>query len=695
MSDVQNRAYRVCGFRPFIYLCCVAGMTLPLLATEGTDAAAPSSSPSRGLFRIGIDLRAGHSDGAKESNQEASTSAPPIQPPSLLELASLAQVGPVEPSAPAAAPTIETASVTSSAPPALPPELAGAASQAASAATGATPTPSQNVTVNLIRRLVKRGVLSPEDADDLIKQAEADAAVARAQAGNAGGNVAGGSEGAPAAEGDTVRVTYVPEVVKQQMREEIKQEVMTEAREENWAAPRTFPDWVSRFHFVGDVRTRYEGDFFPANNATGFGSSFWNFNGINTGSPFDITSLTTNPPFFNADQDRNRARLRARFGTEVDVGSGFTSGVRIGTGESSSPVSENQSLGASGGNFSKYAIWLDRGFIKYDVGGKPEKDLSATVGRFDNPFFSTSMIWADDLAFDGLSVKGKYRVADGVTPFLTTGAFPVYNTDLNFSSNQPTKFQSEDKWLYAVQVGSDFKPTDSFGIKVGAAFYDFENVQGKVSSPFVPLTSADAGNTDASRPSFAQRGNTYIALRNITPDPSNNNGAINQWQYFGLATPFRVAALTSQLDFYQFDPFHLWLVGEAVDNVAFNKGAINRNGPSNLRGPVNNNAPNGGGFEGGNLGGLVRLNLGKASLEKLWDWNVSIGYRYVESDAVIDGFCDSDFGGGGTNLKGYTVGGNIALSPHVSAGLRWMSADSIAGPTFNEDVIQFDINAKF
>ena len=37
------------------------------------------------------------------------------------------------------------------------------------------PTPSQNVTINLIHRLVQRGVLTQADADELIKQAEEDA----------------------------------------------------------------------------------------------------------------------------------------------------------------------------------------------------------------------------------------------------------------------------------------------------------------------------------------------------------------------------------------------------------------------------------------------------------------------------------------------------------------------------------------
>jgi hypothetical protein len=62
---------------------------------------------------------------------------------------------------------------------------------------------------------------------------------------------------------------------------------------------------------------------------------------------------------------------------------------------------------------------------------------------------------------------------------------------------------------------------------------------------------------------------------------------------------------------------------------------------------------------------------------------------------VIDGFCDSDFGGGGTNLKGYAVGGNLALSKSVFIGARWLSATGIAGPTYKADIIQIDVNARF
>lgn len=577
----------------------------------------------------------------------------------------------------------------------------------------ALPPPSQNVTINLINRLVQRGVLPKEDASELIKQAEADADIAHAQAlatqvatSQAAAAQAAVANSGPAPSEDSTSVTYIPEVVKQQMRDEIKQEVMDQARDENWAAPRTLPEWVTRFKLIGDLRVRYQGDFFPSDNSIYTGaidqisSNYWNYNSINTSStPYDYKSSTTNPPYYNNDQNRNRFRLRARFGAEVDLEQGFTAGFRIGTGETNSPVSENQSFGAAsgqGGNFSKYAVWLDRAFVKYNYSGESDLDFTASIGRFDNPFFGTSMIWADDLAFDGGAIQAKYKVGNGLTPFLTMGAFPVYNTDFSYGTYNSAKTSSYDKWLYGGQIGTDWKINQDFNFKVATAYYYFQNIQGQVSNLYIPVSSQDAGSTDASRPAFAQRGNTYIALRNIDNSTSANNfGAINQWQYFGLATPFHELAATARLDYNHFEPFQLSLIGEFVNNLAFNRNAILNNGPANLQGPVNNLSNGSGTFQGGNTAWNVNFQAGTVALTKLGDWNAGIGYRYVESDAIVDGFCDSDFGGGGTNLKGYTLYGRYALSPRVWLGLRWMSATSIAGPTYKDDTIQLDFNAKF
>jgi hypothetical protein len=572
-----------------------------------------------------------------------------------------------------------------------------------------TTSPSPIAMVNLVNLLVSQHVITKAAGDALSQQAQTEAETAQAQiAANQAAtqralaaqpttvsNPASAAAVAPASD-DDVNVSYVPEVVKNQIRDEVTQDVVKQTQNEDFAKKEDIPDWVKRFHVGGDIRVRNEGDFYPPGNAEG---SFTNFNAINTGSGYVVGSSLF--PQYNVNEDRYRFRLRARLGSEIDLGHGFSAGLRIATGADNSPVTENQTLGGTnpagsqGGNFSKYAIWLDRAYIKYETGSDPDRDVSFEIGRFDNPFFHTSMIWSDDLAFDGAALQAKYRVADGVTPFCVAGGFPVFNTDLNFSSNESTKFPSEDKYLFATQLGTNWAISKDFSAKFAGAYYYFSGVEGQVSSP-IPSDSLP-GNTDDSRPAFAQNGNTYMALRNYE-DPTNPSH-VGETQYFGLSTPFHEVAFTSQLDYSGFDPFHMWLVGEYVKNVAFDRNAIIANGSPNIPGPVNNleNASDPNSFSGGDYGWNVKLNLGDITLQHLWDWNVALGYRYVQSDATIDGFTDSDFGAvlAGTNLQGYSIGGNLALSSNVWLALRWMSASAVTGPVYNNNVIQFDINAKF
>jgi len=497
-----------------------------------------------------------------------------------------------------------------------------------------------------------------------------------------------------------VRVTYVPEPVKMQIKEEIKLELAADRASSKWAGGVLLPKWVDKATPSFDLRVRYEGDNFPnGNDVTG---AFPNFNAINTGLPFDTTGNVFAPQL-NADQNRNRFLLRARFGLDIAMGENFTSGFRVATGQNNTPVSTNQGMGTTnagqtgqGGNFSKYQIWLDRAFVRYDVPLNNKPLLTMWAGRFDNPFMSTRLIWDEDLGFDGAALKLQYEILPGLTPFLTGGAFIVYNTDLNFSSNQPVKFQSYDKYLYAIQSGLEWKPSKDWKLKVAAAYYYFKNIEGKLSTPYTPQTINDASDTDNSRPSFAQKGNTYMAIRNIIPDASNDYGAINQWQYYGLATKFQELALTGRLEYNGFEPVQISIVGEYVNNVAFNKSNIEAIAVNN-RGTITdpNQLDAVGPFDGNNYGWLVDLRVGTPALAKRWDWQVDFGYRWIGSDCTVDGFNDSDFGLGGTNMKGFTIGAHVALSENVYISARWMGADSIAGPQYKTNIIQLDLNSKF
>ena len=580
-------------------------------------------------------------------------------------------------------------------------------------------TPTGNVVINLINKLVERGVLTKDDAQGMVSQAQAEAEVQKVQQESdmfAIAQVAAVqtmtdqalSGQKPVSPLEAARqemmtsVNYIPAPVRAQITEDIKRELgLTVGGSQENKAPPGLPTLLARLKPEGEIRFRYEADLYPTgNNNEG---AFPNFNAINTGSPFDVTGFDFAPQW-NTDQNRNRYRMLVRLGAGIELDDNFSAGLRIGTGENNSPVSANQSLGlanqAQGGQFSDYAIWLERAYIRYDLGGgEDEAALALMVGRFDNPFFSTPLIFDNDLGFDGTAVRLSYNYQNVVIPTLVAGAFPVFNTDLNFSSNAPQKFQSYDKYLLAIQGGTQINFARNWSTQVAAAYYYFYNIEGKLSSPFYAYTEEDQGDTDNSRPSFAQKGNTYFPIRDIIADAYNDFGAINQWQYYGLATPFQNLALTGKLSYDGFEPVNISLIGEVIQNVAFNKSEINQIAVNN-RGEVAADNPDIdtdgiGDFEGSGTAWLVDLAVGHEELDKLGAWQLSFGYRWIGSDAVVDGFNDSDFGLGGTNMKGFTVAGRLALSPQVYLGLRWFGSESIAGPQFDMNIFQFDIGAQF
>jgi hypothetical protein len=77
------------------------------------------------------------------------------------------------------------------------------------------------------------------------------------------------------------------------------------------------------------------------------------------------------------------------------------------------------------------------------------------------------------------------------------------------------------------------------------------------------------------------------------------------------------------------------------------------------------------------------------------DWQVSVAYRYLEADAVLDAFTDSDFHLGGTNNKGFILGAQYGLSKNTWLSARWLSSNEIRGLPLSIDVFQLYFNAKF
>ncbi|WP_226476274.1 putative porin [Pseudomonas sp. MWU16-30323] len=544
-------------------------------------------------------------------------------------------------------------------------------------ATAATAAPSENATINLIRLLVQQGVLKQEQADGLIAQAEKEAQQAR-QASTATA-VAAGPTAAP---GD-VRVQYVPAAVRDQIRDQVKAEVMATAKQENWAQPNTFPDWVSRISFDGDIRLRDESRYFSGNNS----NEIVDYAKLNQNGPYDVNKNTNTqlPPLLNTREDReNLFRLRARLGMKAVISPEWTAGIRLGTGNDNNPVSTTQTLG---GGFGKKDIWLDQGYLTW----KTTDYMSLTAGRFANPFYSTDMMYSGDLNFDGVAAIFNHKLNSDWGLFGTLGAFPVEYSPDTATTNGFDKDESENKWMFGGQIGADWKINRSNSLKGSMAYYHFGDIQGERSSPCSPWAGQPACDTDGTRLAFMQKGNSVFLLRDIAPNPATP-GLTPQPQFVGLASKFNVLDLNLAWDSELPEDLKLRSQTNFIHNLAYDKGEMLKRS----EGQIVNNLNSDGQFESGGNALLVQFTLGSAlEMRKKGDWNVLAGYKYIQPDALPDGFNDSSFHLGGTNAKGYFIGANYGLDKNIYASARWLSASEVYGAPFEVDVMQLELNTRF
>lgn len=504
-------------------------------------------------------------------------------------------------------------------------------------------------TMSLIELLVQEGVLSKDKADALLKQAQM--AKQKAQE-EAAAQVASqpAETGTPADAGQpkSIRVQYVPEHVKNEMRAEIEQEVMKKL---NYKAGERLgiPEWIDRVEWTGELRLRYQMDQFSDTNV----------------SPATLASNNTQyMQVNNTSEDRERQRIRALFGANLHINDWLNGGIRFTTGLLQTPVTPNQTEGFSQG---KFVFGLDRAFLE----AKPYDWLTLTGGRFANPFFTgnrvfgTDLIWDPDLAFDGLVAKANPKINNHWQVFSSVGAFPIEEVETSDTN------KARDKWLYAAQGGIEWTASDNSKVKLGVAYYDFKNVEGE--------PSQFNGDTrfDATVPLWRQKGNSTFKLN---PFANNCDSATNPSRC-GLASQFQLLNFTGEVDLALFDPVHVILHGAYVKNIGFDQQEILRR----------TNTP----LDEENEGYELALMVGHPMMKKLHDWQVFGGYRRLERDAMLDGFTDSNFRLGGTDAKGYFLGAQYGLGKNAWLSSRYISADEISGLPFSVDTFFVDMNARF
>ena len=469
-----------------------------------------------------------------------------------------------------------------------------------------------------------------------------------------------------------IRIPYVPTFVRDQIRDEVRvglhdevvNDVFTQARNELWGVPGAMPEWTTRLKFSGDFRLRYQGDFFAEDNK--FTGSAWyiNANQVNSAG-----ALGTDADFFyNILEDRNRLRSRLRLNMDAKVTEGINVNMRLATGKFDDPISTNQTLGVSS---KPYPIILDRAYLKATT---RYKELAFMGGRMANPWLGTDLVWDSDLNFEGLAASYRPLQSDSMDNddrkldvFITLGAFPITEVQLS----------AHDKWLYGLQTGINWRFLNQDSFNFALAYYDYHNIEGERNAALSNLN-------DYTAPDLLSTGNT---LFNIANDPLNPNATL-----LALASDYNLANIYLHYNSKRFAPINLDLSLDYVKNIGYKQSDVlaRSDGSNGLISVAGNSdgTPHVKGY-------MVKFDLGWPQIRQRGSWQLSLAYRYLERDAVLDVFADSDFRGGGTDNKGYIIQGQYALEENTWVSLKLISADQIDGPPYGLDTVQTDFNVVF
>ena len=391
------------------------------------------------------------------------------------------------------------------------------------------------------------------------------------------------------------------------------------------------PDWVTSYKIGGDFRGRFE-QFSSAN-----------------------ANLV----------DRTRFRYRLRVGIVANMMDNMEVGFRLGSGDASGlgsqsatggPLSNNSSMQD---NFTKKMIYIDAAYGKWTAINSGDWLLSATIGKMDNPFVFTPMVFDPDLTPEGAAVQAGYTINDHHSLAFNGGAFVM----------DEEKASTQDPFLYGGQIILNSKWNDKLSSSVGFGALAINSAK-----QLDHGASATTGQTP-----YINQGNTrYFYIPNGASSPVVGL----KYKY----TPFITdASVTYALDTFPMYPgaFPIKIAGEEIHNPG---------------------APS-----GKNNGFWTGITFGKSGTKKSWD--LTYRYEYLESDAWYDQLVDDDNGAyyatthyanetgsagymGGTNVKGHMVKASYSFTDSLTFSVTCFVNDLINPPTQNTSGKKVDLTSS-
>ena len=401
------------------------------------------------------------------------------------------------------------------------------------------------------------------------------------------------------------------------------------------------PDWVTSLKLYGDFRGRFE-------------------------------EQTAESDEFHT---RPRYRYRIRLGTTINMVDNFEVGFRIASGNpltnpggtlvGGSPVTANQDMNSFE---SRKFLWIDAAYAKWSPIKNNDWTVTGMIGKFDNPFQLSNMIWDYDIVPEGAGLTVAYNVNQEHSLKAIGGIFVLDELNQGFANpnklptgtNAPHAHPAHDPYVYGGQLLWEAKWTPKFETSLGAAVFVMDNEESlnALASPFY-----NSGNT---------RTASGFLVNNYTPIIGSASAT-----YKFPAIPL-----------YPGKEFPVKVAGEYMNNP---------------------------GASANNEAYRVGLTLGKAGKKNTWE----INYRYqrLEADAWLDAMVDDDNGAfyttgnpqltgtgkangwfGGTNVKGHQIVAAYSFTDFMNVSfIYYLNELIITAPGKDSGAQHFmvDLNWKF
>ena len=416
---------------------------------------------------------------------------------------------------------------------------------------------------------------------------------------------------------------------------------------------------LGRFRWTGDVRTRGE-------------SYFQRYSGC------------------TMCNDRNRARIRVRFGFEGKLNQDFIAGVAVATGSLGDPTTTNETLTNM---FDRKTIALDRGYITYNPVAR--RWLSLTAGKFTYTWQRTSVTFDPDINPEGFVAKfSKDFESVPVVKNLNIQFMQLLFNEVSGTSKSSLGIagNGHDSFASGGQFGGRLQPTSFWTLTPSFTILNFRNPDAALNQSAFAVqatTGASSGSTTTVATPGEGPGCASIAGGNKAPVPPDGNKAV----IGGCA--FAANGMTNSTYIDQFGNAHFlsgFLYSDLILNNQFQTPV--KKLPINLlleyennlnasehpydftmtgKAPLQNGQPN--------PQAAVAKNLGKQSHGYLADFSVGqqknrndiqVGYAYerLEQDAIIASWGESDQRAP-TNILQHRIYALWRVAPNTTASFTW------------------------